>query len=403
MWQTAQARRVRIAFLNPSGQLGGAEICLLDMIAVLRQARPDWEIHLIIAADGPLAQRASALGAQVDVVPFPLEIAELGDSGRSSKLAITLRLLRTLPMARAYRDQLSESLKKIQPHLIHSNGFKMHVLGAMAKPAPSSLLWHIHDYVSSRPLMARLLRLYARRTHAVITNSTSVAEDVRLTLGAKREIIPILNVVDLAEFSPEGNAIDLDTLSGMTPAPRGTVRVGLLATMAWWKGHRLFLDALAKLPAELPVRGYIIGGALYQTGSQQETVETLRQYAKRIGIADRVGFTGFIAEPAAAMRALDIVVHASTEPEPFGRVIVEAMACGKPVISSGVGGAGEILMMGDFALAFKLNDEASLAKAITKLASDPKLRSLLGRNGLNTARERFGRERLARELPPVYE
>jgi glycosyltransferase involved in cell wall biosynthesis len=79
------------------------------------------------------------------------------------------------------------------------------------------------------------------------------------------------------------------------------------------------------------------------------------------------------------------------------------MACGKPVISSGVGGAGEILMMGDFALAFKLNNPDSLANAITRLATDPKLRALLGRNGLNTARERFGRDRLARELPPVYE
>ena len=78
---------------------------------------------------------------------------------------------------------------------------------------------------------------------------TSVAEDARLTLGKKRKIIPILNVVDLSEFSPEGNALDLDALSGMTSAASGTVRVGLLATMAWWKGHRLFLDALAKLPA----------------------------------------------------------------------------------------------------------------------------------------------------------
>ena len=398
-----QPEHARIVFLNPSGQLGGAEICLLDMVAVLRKARPTWDIHLITGADGPLSERASTLGAQVEVVPLPAEIAILGDSGGRNKVSLALRVLLSMPSVRAYRDRLRESLEKIQPHIIHSNGFKMHVLGAMTKPLPSTLIWHIHDYVSCRPLMARLLRHYARRTHAIITNSTSVAEDVRLTLGTKRKIVPILNVVDLAEFSPEGNALDLDSLSGLTPAPTGTSRVGLLATMAWWKGHRLFLDALAKLPDDLNMRGYIIGGALYQTGSQQETIESLRAYAQRIGIADRVGFTGFVSEPAAAMRALDIVVHASTEPEPFGRVIVEAMACGRPVISSGVGGAGEILMMGDFALAFKLNDAASLSNAIARLASDAKLRALLGRNGLNTARERFGRERLARELPPVYE
>jgi glycosyltransferase involved in cell wall biosynthesis len=403
MPRDAQAARMRIVFLNPSGQLGGAELCLLDMIAVLREARPGWDIHLIITDSGPLAERASALGAIVEVVLLPREIAELGDSGGKSKLALILRVLRTVPSVRAYRDQLRAAMSNVQPHFIHTNGFKMHVLGAMAKPAPGALIWHIHDYVSSRPMMARLLRRYARRTHAIITNSTSVAEDVRLSLGSKLKIIPILNVVDLDEFSPEGKTLDLDSLSGMSSAAVGVVRVGLLATMAWWKGHRLFIDALARLPADTPVRGYIIGGALYQTGSQQESVETLRQYATRVGVADRIGFTGFVSEPATAMRALDVVVHTSTEPEPFGRVIVEAMACGKPVISSGVGGAAEILMMGDFALAFRLNDAASLSNAIAKLAADPKLRSLLGRNGLNTARERFGRERLARELLPVYE
>jgi glycosyltransferase involved in cell wall biosynthesis len=394
---------MRIAFLNPSGELGGAELCLLDMIAVLREVRPLWDIHVIVSAEGPLVERAAALGATVEVVSFPAELATLGDSSTGSKLGLMLQLLSAAPAIRRYRTRLCASLTNIDPDVIHSNGFKMHVLGAMCRTRGTKLVWHIHDYVSSRPLMARLLRHYAGRTNVIVANSTSVAEDIRLSLGTKRKVIPILNVVDLQEFAPAGNVLDLDKLSGMPTAASGTVRVGLLATMAWWKGHRLFLDALAKLPGELNVRGYIIGGALYQTGSQQETVEILRAYAERIGIADRVGFTGFVAQPATAMRALDVVVHASTEPEPFGRVIVEAMACGKPVISSGVGGAGEILMMGDFALAFKLNNTDSLAAAITRLAKDAELRTLLGRNGLNTARARFGRERLARELPPVYE
>jgi glycosyltransferase involved in cell wall biosynthesis len=279
----------------------------------------------------------------------------------------------------------------------------MHVLGAMAKPRKSELVWHMHDYISPRRFIVRLLRYFAKRTDATLAVSTSVAEDVRLCLGPRHKVIPILNVADLQTFSSEGPRLDLDSLSGIAPAPQNTVRVGLLATMAWWKGHRLFLDALAKIKRDLPIRAYIIGGALYQTRSKQETIDGLRQYAERVGVADRVGFTGYLDNPAAAMRALDVVVHASTEPEPFGRVIVEAMACGKPVISSGVGGAGEILMMGDFALAFKLNDPVSLAKAITKLVNDPDLRRSLGRNGLHTARARFGRERLARELLAVYE
>jgi glycosyltransferase involved in cell wall biosynthesis len=373
------------------------------MLAVLRQERPEWEVHVVLGQAGPIIDRATDLGATVEVIPFPVEIAGLGDSGRANVLSLLTQIPRVVPSVFAYRDQLRAALNRYEPSIIHSNGFKMHVLGAMAKPRKSELVWHMHDYISPRRFIVRLLRYFAKRTDATLAVSTSVAEDVRLCLGPRHKVIPILNVADLQTFSSEGPRLDLDSLSGIAPAPQNTVRVGLLATMAWWKGHRLFLDALAKIKRDLPIRAYIIGGALYQTRSKQETIDGLRQYAERVGVADRVGFTGYLDNPAAAMRALDVVVHASTEPEPFGRVIVEAMACGKPVISSGVGGAGEILMMGDFALAFKLNDPVSLAKAITKLVNDPDLRRSLGRNGLHTARARFGRERLARELLAVYE
>jgi len=188
----------------------------------------------------------------------------------------------------------------------------------------------------------------------------------------------------------------------MAAAPEGTVRFGLIATLAWWKGHKLFLEELAQVDRSLPWRAYYIGGALYKTQSQA-SLDELRKLAAKLGIADRVGFTGVISEPAKGMRALDVLVHTSTEPEPFGRVIVEAMACGKPVITTGLGGAKEIVNLGEFALTIDPKNPEELGAAITKLVSDPALRRQLGSNGLSTARVHFGRERLARELPPVYE
>jgi glycosyltransferase involved in cell wall biosynthesis len=214
--------------------------------------------------------------------------------------------------------------------------------------------------------------------------------------------VPILNVVDLEEFTPEGPTLDLDSLSGLSAAPAGTIRIGLLGTLAWWKGHRFFIEGLAAVDRNLPVRGYYIGGALYKTQSQ-ESLDELRCHAQELGVGDRCGFTGVVSEPAAAMRALDVVVHTSTEPEPFGRVIVEAMACGKPVITTALGGAAEIVALGDFAASIDGKNPQSLALAIRRLAENPELRARLGSNGLSTARHHFGRERLARKLPAVYE
>jgi peptidoglycan/LPS O-acetylase OafA/YrhL len=124
--------------------------------------------------------------------------------------------------------------------------------------------------------------------------------------------------------------------------------------------------------------------------------------AQDLGISDRVGFTDFVAEPAAAMRALDIVVHASTGPEPFGLVIAEAMACGRAVIASAAGGAAEIIDAEVNALAHSPGDAARLAEQIASLASNVELRQRLGQAGRATVQERFNRERLAKELAPIY-
>ena len=103
------------------------------------------------------------------------------------------------------------------------------------------------------------------------------------------------------------------------------------------------------------------------------------------------------------MRALDIVVHASTDPEPFGLVIAEAMACGKPVVVSRAGGAVELTEPGVNALAHEPGDVPALARCLADLVRDADLRDRLGRAALISARQRFARSRMARELAPIYQ
>src|SRR5262249_44734470 len=230
-----------------------------------------------------------------------------GPAGRSqSRLFHTLgRASLTMPSVALYTMRLRQILLAAAPALIHTNGFKMHVLGTWAAPRGTPVLWHVHDYVSSRPLMARLMRTHAARCAAAIANSLSVANDLRATCGTRLRIFPIHNAVDLRRFSPEGPLLDLDRLAQLTPSHSPLVRLGLVATMARWKGHEVFLRALKMLPSDLPVRGYMIGGALYETEASQYELEELRQLSKRLGLAGRVGLTGFVDDAAAAMRALD--------------------------------------------------------------------------------------------------
>ena len=102
------------------------------------------------------------------------------------------------------------------------------------------------------------------------------------------------------------------------------------------------------------------------------------------------------------MRALDVVVHASTQPEPFGLVIAEGMACGRAVIVSDGGGAAELVTVGENALSHPPGDADSLAGCIMRLATNSGLRRRLGQGGRSTAEHRFDRARLATELVPLY-
>ncbi len=401
---------MKIAYLNPSGQLGGAEIALLDLLTSVRAEQPDWFLHLLVGADGPLVSRAESIGVCTTVLPFPPELARLGDSGmndaKGAKLdrsAVLRRLFYSGSPVLKYVGELKRALRRINPDLLHTNGFKMHILGARARTRKSlPIVWHVRDYVSSRPLMARLMRWHKRRCSVVVTNSQSVARDVSDVCGTELKVYPVLDAIDLEKFTPLGYKLDLDLLSGLPNVEPGTIRIGLLATMARWKGHMTFLEALNRLPSHLKFRGYVIGGALYQTDGSQHSLEELRGEAARLGLGERVGFTGFVEDPASAMRALDIVVHASTKPEPFGLVIAEAMASGRSLIASQAGGAAEIIDAEIDALGHEPGNVGALATCMTRLASDAALRKRLSDAGRLKAARKFDLKRLALELVPIY-
>lgn len=397
---------MRIAFLSVSAEMGGSEVSLLELVRGLRRLAPGVEPVVVVPRDGPLAARIADAGGAVRVLAMPAALASFGEWSMRGPAAIARRsgaLLGAVGALGPYRRALAALLDETAPDVIHTNGFKLHVIASRAARPGMPLVWHVHEYVSHRPLTRRLLRHHAPRAAAVVANSRSVADDVRSVLGADTPVSTVYNAVDLREFAPGGDIADLDALSGVAAAPPETVKVGLIATFARWKGHELFLRAIQALGAESRVRAYVIGGPLYDTAGSQYTVEELRALAASLGVADRVGFTGFIERPAAAMRALDVIVHASIEPEPFGLVIAEGLACGRTVVVSAAGGSGELVDDGVDALAFAPGDAGALARVLERCTRDAELRARVGAAGRRSAIRRFDPDVFAGEFLKIYE
>jgi len=396
---------VRIVFLNPSGALGGAETALLEVLACLREARPSWNLNVVASAPGPLIERTSGLGISSTSLTFPASLARLGEWGRRGSAIARVQLwigaACAVPPVFAYGVRLRRHLAAIDPDVVHTNGLKMHLLGSWCRPRRAKVVWHLHDYPDLRPLTAKLLAASCSRCAAAIANSDSVTEHTRRLVGPRVPVHTVYNAVDLNRFHPSGPVLDLDNLAGLPPLDPGGIRIGLVGTFARWKGHDVFLHALSRVKAAVPIRGYVIGGPIYETDASQYSIAELQTLAKAAGPDHVVGFTGPVSDVPSALRALDIVVHASIEPEPFGLVIAEAMACGRPLVVSKAGGAAEIAQEG--AVFHQPGNADDLASCLSQLASSPTLRNGLGAAGREAAARLFSRQRLASSLIPIYE
>jgi glycosyltransferase involved in cell wall biosynthesis len=394
--------------LTTSAAFGGAETSLLTLLTALSALDRAPRITVVTPGPGPLVERCRALGFAVVELPYPAALNALGESGATAarragvnRAAVVFSGLRTALALPGYLKALHRVLRRAGATVVHSNGLKAHVAGALAKPSGTRLVWHLHEYVRSRPLTARLLRLLAWRADAIVANSGSVLSDAAMVFGSRAPLRCIHNAVDPAIFSPEGPPLDLAALSGLPP-DRGLVRIGLISTFARWKGHEVFLEAIERLRAHHPVRAYVIGGAVYATAGSQWSPAELQTLAAARGLSGTVGFTGHVEDVPAALRSLDIVVHASTEPEPFGMVIAEGMAARRVVVAARGGGAAELFDDRVSAIGYTPGDAAELAERLEELVVDAGRRDAIAATARSAAIDRFSPERMARAFREAY-
>jgi len=397
---------MRVLFVSPAGEMGGAERCLLDCIVALHEHQRV-QVGLVALADGPLLGRARALGATTQVIQAPHNLALVGESASAAESgSALLALISKAPEVVRFLSRLRQAIAAMQPDVVHTNGMKAHLMAGLVTPLSARLVVHLHDFIGARRASKWLLPALRqiRPSTVFIANSRAVAEDFA-RLSPKAEIRTIYNVVDTNYFH-DGVAESewLAKLAGLEPPAPETTTFGLIATYARWKGHGLFIEAaglMKKARPEVSAQFYVVGGPIYETvGSQVHAAELLQQ-AHVAGLEPHFGLIPFQDDIARVYRALDVIVHASTQPEPFGRTIVEAMACARPVIVARAGGAAELFEEGVNALGFEPGNAAQLTEAMIRQL-DRDTRSRLGRSARDHAVARFNRSRLGPELLRAY-
>jgi len=380
---------IRVLYLDHTAALSGGELALARLLGALDRARV--EPIVVLAEDGPLRALLCAQSIETHVLPMASRLRET----RKDSLGLVglARHLRSLGQIWAYARSLSRLARERGAQIIYANSLKSDFYGALAaRMARVPVIWHVRDRIEESylpPAAVRLVRLTARHVPAcVIANSAGTLATLRLARGQCSAVI--------------ASGLSRDHIERCWVAERrNTVpRIGIIGRLARWKGQDIFLRAAALLRQQgWPAEYCIAGGALFG----EETFEAeLRSLACELGIGDQVEFAGHVDVPA-ELRRLDILVHASTLPEPFGQVIVEGMAAEIPIVATDAGGAREIIEDGRTGLLVRMGDPAALAAALDRLLADPGYARGLATAARRHALENYTIEQSARRSETLYE
>lgn len=382
----------RLLIVDHAVEMGGAEILLIGFLDHVDKGL--FHVTLACPKAGPLTQAAGRRDIQV-WLGYPtanllnITRTSLG-SGRWTPLFYPLDLLKS-------SVRLARLIRRESYDIVLTNSAKAHVYGTLAGfLARRPVVWRLHDIVErgtfSR-LNVALLRYASRFATSVMAISAAVEEAI-VSAGVKRDkVLVIHNGVSPNRTSTSNQVGSIRTDLGFDD---NMMVIGFVGRLVSWKGPDCFIKAAAIVAREMPeARFVLVGDAIY---GEPEYAEGLKRLSSSLGLEGKLIFTGFVDDIDEVMSGMDLVVHTSILPEPFGLVLVEAMMKGIPVVAADGGGVREIVEDGVTGMVVPAGQETAIARAILQMMSNPERARAMGKAGRKRALELFDIDVMTRNI-----
>lgn len=355
----------KVLFVHLTSEIGGSDLSLVRLVEGLDRSR--YSAVVALPADGPQVAKLKAAGARVEIVP-----AMLKPTSRRG-VWYRIRFVLNFPLG---VWALFSLIRREKAAIVHTNTIHnlYGVFAAWMAGVPH--VWHFREIVWQSGLLRHLELWMARHlTARIIVTSDAIAAMYGPRSQWPVHLVKVSNGIEANRYSPgDGTRVRDDLNVG----PDQTL-IGIVCRLDPWKGVEAFLEAAAQVAIREPRTVFVVvGGPII---GQESYEVTLHRKARDLGIAERVRFTSWRYTPddmPDVHRALDILVLASIEPEPFGLVVLEAMATGKPVIATAHGGPLEIIEDGRSGDLVPPGDTVAMADAIVALVEDPARRARVG-------------------------
>jgi glycosyltransferase involved in cell wall biosynthesis len=401
----------RVLYVENTYGVGGSTTSLYRLVQQLDRRR--FEPVILFHRPNGFMDRFRALGLEVIVLSGAEPASEPVARPRPSpKRDVAASLGRLSPAwAAAYRTlksiylfgrvalptawQIRRVIRQRDIDLVHlNNRLKDNRSGALAAWLTGTpCMCHVRDFGHVMPID----RWLAPRVGYFVFVSRALERQMRETLPDVRGEV-IYDGLPLGDVPGQAARTRLRAAWGL--ADQDFV-VGNIGRLVAWKGQDVFLRALARVAPRVPrLRALVVGNP--DPPSETAYLRHLQMLVQQLGLAEVVRFTGFLADVPAVLSAVDVLVHSSVMPEPFGLVVVEGMAAGCPVIATNAGGVPDMIETGCSGLLVPPGDEAALAEALISLADDPDRAAQLGAAARQRALTHFTLAQFASGVEQVY-
>lgn len=367
----------KILFLTHAAVLGGAELSLIDLANSYRHTS-----EVLLFDHGPLEQALQEKDIPVTVLPASKSVLDVKTSSR-------LATVKSIPNLFKLAHQVARKAKS-GFDVIHINSQKALVIAALAAQMNKlpPIVWHLRDILTAGHYSAvnrKIAVVLANRCAAKVIANSQATANAFIEAGGNPTLVEVV-YNGISEKPFEGIEVKESEQLRQTLNIGDAPVIGVFSRLSFWKGQHVVLKALKHLPE---FHAVIVGDALF---GEDEYVEYLQSLVEEWDLGDRVHWLGFRRDIPSLMKACDYIVHPSTEPEPFGRVLVEGLLAQRPVIAAAAGGALEIVTDGETGQLFGPNNADELSRKIKTLHANPEQVKAVKQQGYQHARKQFSLE-----------
>ena len=383
--KTSETSKSNILYLDSGSGIGGGQRSLLLLLKLLDNER--FTPFVGCLGDSDFAVEVEKTAA--NIVPLSLPAAH-NKTDKVKRFTVS-DLLEDFRQLRVI-FQLHRAVKRHAIDLIHANSLSVALLGGVvARLHRIPILMH-KRYATSYGVLDRLCE---KLLHRVIL----VSEATRWDFAPAAKQTLIYNGVDLDAFQASSEEIETFRNELFPDGTQPDTLVGVVTRITPEKGIHVLVRAMQELKEKIDVRLLIVGGPYFE--KDVAYMETLKQEVAELGVEDSVIFTGFLSDTRIVTSLLDIVLVPSIIPEACPRTIIEAMAVGKPVIATPLGGSKE-LVTPETGLLVPPEDASAVAEAITTLVSDRERLKTISKAAQTRAVQLFSSEKNTALTEDVY-